>query len=115
MRNNHDELDVIIDGALSGYSEASPLPGLEQRVLNRIRVSTDNRRRRFRLSWSALAFAMAALLIATTIRTQFSSARKGVDATSARIAFPATPPEPPRNPFQQQPRISSKTGVLRRS
>lgn len=62
-----DELDHIIDKALSGYSEATPRPGLQQRLQNRIRIAESDRRR-FRFLRAALAFATALLLLAIVLR-----------------------------------------------
>ena len=62
MRNKHsDELDRIIDDALSGYSKATPRPGIEQRVLRRIRIAETDRRS-FRFLRFALPLAAALLL-----------------------------------------------------
>src|SRR6266404_6143216 len=41
--NQHDDIDAIIDGALSRYGDATPLRGLEQLVLNRIRLAESSR------------------------------------------------------------------------
>ena len=62
-------LDSMIDAALSRYSEAVPLEGLEQRVLNRIRLA-EMRRRRPRWLGFALAFATVLLLVAIGFRTR---------------------------------------------
>lgn len=69
MGNNHsDDLDRIIDNALSTYSEATPRPGLQQRVQNRIRMA-DADRRMFSFLGAALAFATVLLLLAIVLRT----------------------------------------------
>jgi hypothetical protein len=61
MRNNdRDELDGLIDGALRGYADASPLEGLEERVLYRVHAAGPPRR----LAWPLLfAFAVPALAV----------------------------------------------------
>ncbi len=60
MNPEHDELDRLIDRALSGYSAAEPLAGLEQRVLYRIR----SRPRQVWRFWPAVAVpALATLLM----------------------------------------------------
>ena len=55
-----DDLDKLIDGALSAYSAAEPLAGLEQRVLGRVRAAQASRRRRWR--WALAAATVAALV-----------------------------------------------------
>ena len=65
----HDDLDDLIDGALSTYSSAEPLSGLEQRVLNGVRAAERSRKRRW--WWAALALAapaVAAILFLTPAR-----------------------------------------------
>jgi hypothetical protein len=61
MRNSdRDELDDLIDGALPGYSDASPIEGLEERVLCRIQSAGPPRR----LAWPLrIAFAVPALAV----------------------------------------------------
>ena len=54
-----DELNSIIDRALSSYSDVQPLAGLEERVLNRIRASESARRSFGPLRWAlALSFIL---------------------------------------------------------
>src|SRR5258708_3868015 len=67
--NRLDNLDRMIDTALSRYSEATPLDGLEQRVLNRIRLA-ESSRRGFRWLGFGLAFATVLLLVAIGLRTR---------------------------------------------
>lgn len=77
-----NELDRIIDGALSSYSEATPLAGLEERVLNRIRVEEAGRNRS--MLWGvALASAMALMVVVVVLRTHPDSARKVADVAVA--------------------------------
>jgi hypothetical protein len=66
-RNHSDELDRIIDRGLAGYSSREPLAGLEDRVLNRIRLEAAGPRRS---RWWALALvvpALAALVIVAVV------------------------------------------------
>jgi len=58
----HDELDNLIDGALATYSSAEPLGGIEQRVLDRVRLA-GTRRRRWRWTLVLAAPAVAAVLL----------------------------------------------------
>jgi hypothetical protein len=69
MRNNdRDELDDLIDGALSGYSDASPLEGLEERVLYRIHSAPGVRRAPWPRRLAFAAPALAALLLAVVVQ-----------------------------------------------
>ena len=90
MENNHgSELDRIIDGALSGYSEAEPLAGLEQRVVNRIRIA-ETRRTRFRFWQFGVAGAVALLVVVVVaLWTDRSPAPR---PTVAEVVRPPKPP-----------------------
>jgi hypothetical protein len=55
-----NELDRLIDRALADYSGADPLAGLEERLLNRIRVMEAGRGWRF--AWALACVAVAALV-----------------------------------------------------
>ncbi len=57
-----DELDKILDSALSSYSQEEARPGLETRVLSRIRASGQARRFAW-LRWAVTIPAFAALLL----------------------------------------------------
>ncbi len=59
--NNHDELDNIVDHALSEYRNAEPLAGLEDRVLRRI--ASRGRQTRRMWWWSAAAVATSAVIL----------------------------------------------------
>ena len=63
MKN--DELDKILDGALSSYSREEPRPGLENRVLSRIRAARERRRFEW-LRWAIAIPALACFLLAVT-------------------------------------------------
>ncbi len=55
-----DPLDALLDEALRGYSSQEPRPGLEQRILNRVRAAG----RASRFPWWVFAIpAMAGLLV----------------------------------------------------
>lgn len=73
MRNDKpDALDQAVDQALAQYSNAEPLTGLEQRVMNRVRA--EGRRRRLGLWGWAIAAGAAAVLVAGTLAWRISSA-----------------------------------------
>ena len=68
MQDN--ELDRILDGALSGYSDATPLAGLEQRVLNRIGIAERNRRWSHYFQVAVVLAALSSLVfVALSLRT----------------------------------------------
>src|SRR5437870_5170011 len=65
-----NEIDRLLDAALAGYSRQAPPLGLEQRVLNHVRLA-ETRRRRFMAGWALAAVALAsALLIVVTRPTK---------------------------------------------
>ncbi len=58
-----DDLDKLIDRTLAGYSNAEPLAGLEDRILERVRIDRAARKRR-RLWWMlALAVPEVAVIL----------------------------------------------------
>lgn len=66
MRSNYEEeSDRILNSALSSYSAADPRPGIEQRVLNRVR-SQGNRVRRTWM-WPVPAALVAACLLSVAV------------------------------------------------
>jgi hypothetical protein len=83
----HDDLDNLIDSALSAYSRAEPLAGLETRVLQRVRTQQMSRRRLWR--WAPAVPVLAAILIAVLVY-------KPRPVTVAKVAVPAVIVEPPR-------------------
>ena len=60
-------IDQWIDRALSTYAAAEPMAGLEERVLNRIRIADSERRRRSRIMNWALAIPILASLIISAV------------------------------------------------
>jgi hypothetical protein len=58
-----DELDRLIDSVLVGYVDAEPLAGLEQRVLERVRLAHVGRRSRVWWGWTLAAVATAAAVL----------------------------------------------------
>jgi hypothetical protein len=62
----HDEFDQALDDALAEYREAEPLAGLEDRVLQRLRLQTARRWKAW-WRWSSIGAAAVALVIAALI------------------------------------------------
>jgi hypothetical protein len=87
-----DELDKILDNALSSYSREEPRPGLEGRVLNRIREARERRRLRW-LHWALATPVFACLLLAVTFWTTRDPAPNS--RKPAPIVAKATPAPPP--------------------
>ena len=71
MRNSErDELDSIVNGALSQYADAEPLAGIEQRVLNRVRSANTRHQTSKILGWVAacpIVLAVVFIVIARWI------------------------------------------------
>ena len=90
----NDELDRRIDVAVAGYVDTEPLGGLEERVLNRVRVAETGSRKLWR--WAA-ACAMAASIVwaVVTLREQAPA--------------PAKPVQVAREPKISPPRLAAST------
>ena len=58
--NDNEQLDNILDEALSAYREAEPLAGIEDRVLQRLRLQPEARRFAS-WKWGAVAACAAVL------------------------------------------------------
>ena len=63
---NNDEFELVLDDALAEYREAEPLAGLEDRVLHRLRLQTEHRRK-IGWGWAAIGAVAAALAVAAWI------------------------------------------------
>jgi hypothetical protein len=91
MDNSRGKLDRLIDSALSGYSDTQPLAGMEDRVLNRVRLAERGHRRR--LGWGialalAASLAIVAILIQPGPQHAPKSARRGPAPDRGLIAPP---------------------------
>jgi hypothetical protein len=99
----HDELDNLIDGALTQYANAEPLAGIEQRVLDRVHLA-ETRRRRWR--WMLIVAAPA---LAATVLVIFAPKRAPAPAPVAVMApkpAPIAPPAPRVAPAPAARRIA---------
>lgn len=66
MRSNHEEqIDRILDSALSSYSAVDARPGIEQRVLNRVKNQGNRVGKRW--MWPVPAALVAACLLSVSI------------------------------------------------
>ena len=77
----NDGFDQILDHALTEYREAEPLAGLEDRVLQRLRLQTESRRKLW-WRWSAITAVAAALALAAWLGLE-NRTRQGNTASSA--------------------------------
>jgi hypothetical protein len=103
--NGRDHLDSMLDDALSVYSGAEPLEGLEDRILHRVRAGEVTRRRPLR--W-AFAFAATAVvvLVAIVMPVPRNPAPKPRD--TARAEIPATVEQPRIASQQRRSRVAAR-------
>lgn len=112
MKHN-DESDKVLDDALAEYREAEPLAGLEQRVLRRVRLQAD-RRRKLLWRWSALTAAAAALAIVVWIGITARARHELAPATVAHQKEPAAAApqrKPPESTAKHYAALNSETVV----
>jgi hypothetical protein len=97
-----DELDRLLDEALASYSSEEPRPGLEQRVLSRVRAEGTARR----VDWWRWALAIpvfaSLVLLAITHRARPQAAQVERNHSSAHA--PATTVAAPAEPRHAAPR-----------
>lgn len=92
-----DDLDRLIDRALARYSAAEPLAGLEQRVLDRVRLAESGRRRRWRWALVLAVPALAAsLLVVLAPKPKPPIAVAKIEAPPAPVIVLPAPPAPRR-------------------
>jgi hypothetical protein len=92
--NRFDEMDRIIDAGLAGYAAHEPLAGLEDRVLNRVRLANAGRRRSRYAYWGLAAAAVGALMVVAVMpRSSHAPAAKPVETKQVRT-FPPHPAAP---------------------
>src|SRR3954449_6548830 len=90
-RENYDELDRIIDCGLAGYAAHEPLAGLEERVLNRVRLANAGRRR---LSWRHWTLALPVLAALIFLAVALKSSRAPVAKLQPLPVTPSQTPAP---------------------
>jgi hypothetical protein len=105
--NDSGELESIIDGALSTYSSAEPLAGLEERVLNRIHGAEAGRRRFGPWRWTAAVSALAAMVVAAI------ALRPRHTPDVRQTSFVAATPPPSRPERRVGPKRSARTATRR--
>ena len=101
---SNDELDRMIDGALASYSGAEPLAGLEERVLNRVRVAEAERPRLRLWRWVLAGSVLTALVVvAIVLRTQRNPAPETNDIARVEAHVPLV-----AAPAREAPRVAAK-------
>jgi hypothetical protein len=89
MENNHpDDLERMIDGALTAYSDSEPLAGLEQRVLSRIEIAGSPSRRRM---WLQLALTASTVAPAVLLRIAPRTEQRTSPQIAVAMRAPARP------------------------
>jgi hypothetical protein len=97
---NNDDLDRMIDSALAGYSSAQPLAGLEERVLNRVRLSA----RRRVIAWAVAGAVVASVMVAAIfVRMPRAPAPASHDVARLQTPGPSLPV-----PVKEEPRVAPK-------
>jgi hypothetical protein len=91
----NDEFDQVLDDALAEYRETEPLAGLEDRVLQRLRLQTE-RRQRLWWRWSAIAAAAAVVLMAAWIGLGDRTRRDVVAPSVVQKQAQSVEPQPPQ-------------------
>lgn len=84
MLNERDEIDSILDSALSSYAAEPASLGLEERVLNRVRFEG----RRVRRPWWKLSLAAAAAVACLALLLPIMKKPKPVVSTIAAASKP---------------------------
>ena len=102
MANEPDRLDRMIDAALTGYSAAEPLDGLEERVLNKA-FAQRPRVTGWWIGWAAATLA-AALLLALGVAHWPNRTAATVHATPESRREVAILPPLSESPREEAPR-----------
>jgi hypothetical protein len=88
--DDRNELDRLIDHSLAMYIAQEPLAGLEDRVLNRIRLDNDGRRRAtWRWALAVPAFAAVILVVVISRDSRTPVAPKPAPIGTAHVETPA--------------------------
>ncbi len=105
--NNDEQLDNILDEALSAYREAEPLAGIEERVLQRLRLEPE-RLQIASWKWGAVAACIAMLAFAAWLGlrghgSQGPVARQQTQATNVDVPPEARPAAETRRKVANKP------------
>jgi len=94
---NSDELDLLLESALTTYADPGPDSGLEQRILTRVSAGAATRPRRHWLLW-AIALPAAACLLPLFLSTP-------------KHRYPPSGHAAPAHPAQVAPLVAAHTGA----
>ena len=112
-----DEIDRILDAALSNYSCAEPRPGLEQRILSRVQSEGGAggfAGRLWRWRWAVLTPAVACLLVFALWRDRDPApAPEKVTRTITNPVPPPTP-EPPKSAERKRRTAAKRVSLPKR-
>jgi hypothetical protein len=90
--NDNEQLDNILDEALSGYREAEPLAGIEDRVLQRLRMHADERSTAL-WKWGAVAACVAMLVFAAWLGLRGHGSQDPVVRQQTQASSVDVPPQ----------------------
>jgi hypothetical protein len=94
--SQHDELDRVLDAALTKYASVEPRPGLEDRILANLRAERTNIVEHAWWRWGLAGALLAIVIVATTLAVRPGrSAHPPVanhPTTTEQIRQPANPP-----------------------
>ena len=109
--NDRNELDGIIEQALSGYSAMEPRAGLQDRIVNRLHIAEADQRGFKFWPW-AIAFGIVTSLIfmAIVIRMEHRPTPKTNNIARTRILPAPRQPAYSPEPSTTEPRAALKRG-----
>lgn len=93
--NDNEQLDNILNNALAEYREAEPLAGLEDRVLQRLRLQPETRRFTW-WKWAAVAACAATLTVVIWIEMSRRTPQTGIPLGQVAV-------QPNVVPIQREP------------
>ena len=108
--NDNQQFDDILDQALGEYRQAEPLSGIEDRVLQRLRLQSEQRRTPW-LRWGAVA--ACAVLLAIVVWLGWRGHDTRTEATRQPAKVPSTVAPAPTNTPTQSARESSDRAAPR--
>jgi hypothetical protein len=90
--NDNEQHDNLLDEALSAYREAEPLAGIEDRVLQRLRLHADERRTAW-WKWAAVAACVAMLAFVAWLGLRGHGSQGPVARQQTQASNVDVPPE----------------------
>lgn len=84
----NDELDSILDAALSEYSNRAPRLGFEYRILHGVHTAAPERRLYPRIAWILAAISMVAIMLAAILRFEDSPPPRPLPQIASDVQSP---------------------------